>query len=137
MHAACPQHNRWQVTHKVTLIETVALPSFSLSTERGEKKVLNGNSHSPRLYLLSLLHPEEWEEPTGRSFHSALTVVILEGTWWETDRRMGGWGSCVVVDTMREGERIEGQTERNACLDPYYLLREAHVFSTVYPLAVL
>lgn len=72
---------------------------------RWKTNALNGNSPSLRLCLVPFLLPEEWEEPTGRSFHSAPAVVILEETGWEDDSRVGGRGSCVLVDGMRESER--------------------------------
>lgn len=99
-------------------------PIFLLSTAGG-KYVVNGNPHTLFLSLLPFLLPEQWEEPKGRSFHSASTVVILEETGRE--REGEGGGRCVVVDRERERDRAresqrerarEGQIEIYASVDP-------------------
>lgn len=134
---ACPPHNHEQVTYKVALIEQVPLPSPSDPQSKVENKCsLNGNSPSLRVCLVPFLLPEEWEEPTGRSFHSAPAVVILEETGWEDDSRVGGRGSCVLVDGMRVRAK-ERKMERNTRIDPYYLLQEGYVFAAVYLSACL
>lgn len=85
----------------------------------GGKYVVNGNPHTLFLSLLPFLLPEQWEEPTGRSFHSASTVVILEETGRE--REGVGGGRCVVV--YREGG---GQIELYASMDPLVYIFQLH-----------
>lgn len=69
----------------MTLIKKAALLSPYCPQCR-MKNVFNENAHTLSLSLPPLLLPEREEESKGRSFHSALTVVILK----ETGREKGG-----------------------------------------------
>lgn len=86
----------------------------------GGKNVVNGNPHTLFLYLFPFLLPEQWEEPTGRSFHSALTVVILEEMGREREWECGREGETCGYG-QKQGEReIEEQRERDASMEPFY-----------------
>lgn len=131
---AFPRYNNYQVTYKVTLIEKVPLPSRYYPQSMVKKKCSQRRFSQPPSV--------SGTNPATRTVGGACRKVISFSSHWrhtggdragerQTNGREGELCGCRQNERERERE-IEGQTERNASIDPYYLFRGGYVLATVY-----